>query len=219
VSAKLGQWLRIEPACDQGWGTLGFADALITADRDTIARAIATFCEVLLTERKVKRASRVERRQSREEWTVKCASSTSKARGAFAVTSPINCSSATLGAAVPSRQMWTAVVHCISLPDRRYAWVADRELRAVGSNGRHETVVIFNIVSRRCESPSERRDASLNGYRPNGSPVFSGDSSSSKRGRMQTLKIVGVFALILLSSTIARAQGIAPGWQCSTEAH
>lgn len=43
TSAKLGQWLRIEPRVIKTGGTLGFADALITADGDTIARANATF--------------------------------------------------------------------------------------------------------------------------------------------------------------------------------
>jgi uncharacterized protein (TIGR00369 family) len=42
-SAKLGQWLRIEPRVLKVGGTLGFADALITADGDPIARASATF--------------------------------------------------------------------------------------------------------------------------------------------------------------------------------
>jgi len=43
ASAKLGQWLRIEPRVIKAGGTLGFADALITADGDTVARASATF--------------------------------------------------------------------------------------------------------------------------------------------------------------------------------
>jgi uncharacterized protein (TIGR00369 family) len=43
LSAKLGQWLRIEPRVIKSGGTLGFADALITADGETIARANATF--------------------------------------------------------------------------------------------------------------------------------------------------------------------------------
>jgi uncharacterized protein (TIGR00369 family) len=43
ASAKLGQWLRIEPRVIKAGGTLAFADALITADGDTIARASATF--------------------------------------------------------------------------------------------------------------------------------------------------------------------------------
>jgi uncharacterized protein (TIGR00369 family) len=43
ANAKLGQWLKIEPRVIKAEGTLGFADALITADRDIIARASATF--------------------------------------------------------------------------------------------------------------------------------------------------------------------------------
>jgi acyl-coenzyme A thioesterase PaaI-like protein len=43
ASAMLGQWLRIEPRVIKIGGTLGFADALITADGNTIARASATF--------------------------------------------------------------------------------------------------------------------------------------------------------------------------------
>ena len=43
ASAKLRQWLKIEPRVIKAEGTLGFADALITADRDIIARASATF--------------------------------------------------------------------------------------------------------------------------------------------------------------------------------
>ena len=43
ATAKLGQWLKIEPRVIKAGGTLGFADALITADGDTIARASATF--------------------------------------------------------------------------------------------------------------------------------------------------------------------------------
>jgi len=43
ASAMLGQWLKIEPRVIKAGGTLGFADALITADGDTIARASATF--------------------------------------------------------------------------------------------------------------------------------------------------------------------------------
>jgi uncharacterized protein (TIGR00369 family) len=43
ASAKLGQWLRIEPRVIKAGSTLGFADALITADGETIARASATF--------------------------------------------------------------------------------------------------------------------------------------------------------------------------------
>ncbi len=43
ATAKLGQWLRIEPRVIKTGATLGFADALITADGETIARANATF--------------------------------------------------------------------------------------------------------------------------------------------------------------------------------
>jgi uncharacterized protein (TIGR00369 family) len=43
ASAMLGQWLRIEPRVIKAGATLGFADALITADGSTIARASATF--------------------------------------------------------------------------------------------------------------------------------------------------------------------------------
>jgi uncharacterized protein (TIGR00369 family) len=43
ATAKLGQWLRIDPRVIKAGGTLGFADALITADGETIARASATF--------------------------------------------------------------------------------------------------------------------------------------------------------------------------------
>jgi uncharacterized protein (TIGR00369 family) len=43
ASARLGQWLTIEPRVIKAGSTLGFADALITADGDTIARASATF--------------------------------------------------------------------------------------------------------------------------------------------------------------------------------
>jgi uncharacterized protein (TIGR00369 family) len=43
ATAKLGQWFRIEPRVIKVGGTLGFADALVTADGETIARASATF--------------------------------------------------------------------------------------------------------------------------------------------------------------------------------
>ena len=43
ATAKLGQWLKIVPRVIKAGGTLGFADALITADGETIARANATF--------------------------------------------------------------------------------------------------------------------------------------------------------------------------------
>jgi len=42
-SAKLGQWLQVEPRVIRVGGTLGFVDALITADDELIARADATF--------------------------------------------------------------------------------------------------------------------------------------------------------------------------------
>ena len=41
--ANLGQWLQIAPRVIKAGATLGFADALITADGETIARASATF--------------------------------------------------------------------------------------------------------------------------------------------------------------------------------
>src|SRR5262245_32805857 len=43
ATAKVGQWLQVEPRVIKAGGTLGFADALITADSETIARANATF--------------------------------------------------------------------------------------------------------------------------------------------------------------------------------
>ena len=43
AAAKLGQWLQIAPRVIKAGGSLGFADALITADGETIARANATF--------------------------------------------------------------------------------------------------------------------------------------------------------------------------------
>ena len=43
ATAKLRQWLQIVPRVIKAGGTLGFADALITADGETIARASATF--------------------------------------------------------------------------------------------------------------------------------------------------------------------------------
>jgi uncharacterized protein (TIGR00369 family) len=42
-SAKLGQWLQVEPRVVKTGRSMGFADALITADGATIARANATF--------------------------------------------------------------------------------------------------------------------------------------------------------------------------------
>jgi uncharacterized protein (TIGR00369 family) len=38
-----GQWLQIEPRVIRAGGKLGFVDALVTADGETIARANATF--------------------------------------------------------------------------------------------------------------------------------------------------------------------------------
>jgi uncharacterized protein (TIGR00369 family) len=43
ATAKLGQWLAVAPRVIKAGGTLGFADALVTADGETIARASATF--------------------------------------------------------------------------------------------------------------------------------------------------------------------------------
>jgi uncharacterized protein (TIGR00369 family) len=43
ATAKLGQWLLIAPRVIKTGGTLGFADTLITADGEAIARASATF--------------------------------------------------------------------------------------------------------------------------------------------------------------------------------
>ena len=42
-SAKIGQWLQVEPRVLKTGRSMGFADALVTADRATIARASATF--------------------------------------------------------------------------------------------------------------------------------------------------------------------------------
>jgi uncharacterized protein (TIGR00369 family) len=42
-SASPGQWLQIEPRLIRSGGKLGFVDALVTADGETIARANATF--------------------------------------------------------------------------------------------------------------------------------------------------------------------------------
>jgi uncharacterized protein (TIGR00369 family) len=42
-SGQVGQWLQIEPRLVRTGGTLGFMDALITADGETIARADAIF--------------------------------------------------------------------------------------------------------------------------------------------------------------------------------
>ena len=43
ATAKIGQWLLIEPRVVKTGSTLGFVDALISADREIIARATATF--------------------------------------------------------------------------------------------------------------------------------------------------------------------------------
>ena len=43
ATAKLGQWLQIEPRVVKAGRSLGFVDALITADGDVVARANATF--------------------------------------------------------------------------------------------------------------------------------------------------------------------------------
>lgn len=42
-SAQPGQWLQVEPRVIRAGGKLGFVDALVTADGETIARANATF--------------------------------------------------------------------------------------------------------------------------------------------------------------------------------
>ena len=39
----MGQWLLIDPRVVKTGSTLGFVDALIAADGETIARATATF--------------------------------------------------------------------------------------------------------------------------------------------------------------------------------
>ena len=43
ATAKLGQWLQIAPRVLKAGSSLSFADALITADTEIIARASATF--------------------------------------------------------------------------------------------------------------------------------------------------------------------------------
>jgi acyl-coenzyme A thioesterase PaaI-like protein len=43
ATAKLGQWLQIEPRVVKAGRSLGFVDALITADGEVVARANATF--------------------------------------------------------------------------------------------------------------------------------------------------------------------------------
>lgn len=42
-AARLGQWLQVEPRVLKVGGSLAFADALVTADGATIARASASF--------------------------------------------------------------------------------------------------------------------------------------------------------------------------------
>ena len=42
-AARMGQWLQIEPRFLRAGGSIGFVDALVTADGETIARANATF--------------------------------------------------------------------------------------------------------------------------------------------------------------------------------
>jgi uncharacterized protein (TIGR00369 family) len=42
-TAKLGQWLQVEPRVIKTGKSMAFADALVTADGATIARASATF--------------------------------------------------------------------------------------------------------------------------------------------------------------------------------
>jgi uncharacterized protein (TIGR00369 family) len=42
-SAKIGQWLQVEPRVLKAGRSMGFADAIITADGATIARSSATF--------------------------------------------------------------------------------------------------------------------------------------------------------------------------------
>ena len=114
---------------------------------------------------------------------------------------------------MPSRQTW-AVVHCISLPDRRCARMADRELCAGGSS-----------ANTKLSSSSTLSQASVR-TPPNGASIpkqvrsqrvagVSGDSSSNKRGRMQTLKIAGVLALIFVAVDDGPCAGDAPGWQWS----
>jgi uncharacterized protein (TIGR00369 family) len=41
--AKLGQWLQVTPRLLKAGRSIGFVDALVTADGETIARASATF--------------------------------------------------------------------------------------------------------------------------------------------------------------------------------
>ena len=41
--AAIGQWLQIEPRVIKAGKSIGFVDALITSEGETIARASATF--------------------------------------------------------------------------------------------------------------------------------------------------------------------------------
>ncbi len=43
ATARVGQWLQIEPRVIRAGRSMGFVDALITADGATVARASATF--------------------------------------------------------------------------------------------------------------------------------------------------------------------------------
>jgi uncharacterized protein (TIGR00369 family) len=43
ATAKIGQWLLIDPRVVKAGNTLGFVDALISADSEIVARAAATF--------------------------------------------------------------------------------------------------------------------------------------------------------------------------------
>jgi acyl-coenzyme A thioesterase PaaI-like protein len=43
ASAKVGQWLQITPRVLKAGRSIGFVDALVTADGDIVARASATF--------------------------------------------------------------------------------------------------------------------------------------------------------------------------------
>jgi acyl-coenzyme A thioesterase PaaI-like protein len=43
ASAKVGQWLQITPRVIKAGRSIGFVDALVTADGDVVARASATF--------------------------------------------------------------------------------------------------------------------------------------------------------------------------------
>lgn len=43
AAAKLGQWMQINPRVVRVGGSLGFVDAIVTADGNPIARANATF--------------------------------------------------------------------------------------------------------------------------------------------------------------------------------